>query len=74
MTSTLEAGNPGVMALSKMLSRSEGEAAIAGLNGKTSKNRVLNLIEALPLSDNGSNACYNHRRGRRFSSRVRRGE
>jgi cold-inducible RNA-binding protein len=67
-------GQPRGYGFVKMLSRSEGEATIAGLNGKTLKNRVPNIIEALPLSDNGSNACYNHRRGHRFSSRVRRGE
>ena len=58
----------------EMASRSEGEAAITGLNGKTLKSRVLSVIEALPLSDNGGNGCHNHKRGRRFSSRVRQRE
>jgi RNA recognition motif-containing protein len=37
-----------------MAVRTEGEAAIIGLNGKTVLNHVVNVLEALPLShDNG---------------------
>jgi RNA recognition motif-containing protein len=35
----------------EMASKSQGEAAIANLNGKRLKSRVINVVEALPLSD-----------------------
>jgi RNA recognition motif-containing protein len=56
----------------EMPSKFQGSAAIAGLNGKTLKDRVINVVEALPLSDTAKNNPYDNRRGRRFSSRVRR--
>lgn len=38
----------------EMSSKSEGEAAIAGLNGKTLKDRALTVNEARPRSDKRS--------------------
>ena len=35
----------------EMTSRSEGEAAIIALNGKSLKHRTIDVIQALPLSD-----------------------
>jgi RNA recognition motif-containing protein len=55
----------------EMPSKSQGEAAIAGLNGETLKNRVIDVVEALPLSDTtGNNPCDN-RKGRWFTRRAR---
>ena len=54
-----------------MLSKFQGEAAIAGLNGKKLKGRVVDVIEALPLSDTPGNGSDDNRRVRRFNSRVR---
>jgi len=38
----------------EMASKSQGEAAIASLKGKRLKSRVINVVEALPLSDKRS--------------------
>jgi RNA recognition motif-containing protein len=35
----------------EMKSKDEGSAAIAGLNGKSFRNRPVDVVEALPLSD-----------------------
>ena len=57
----------------EMPSHSEGQAAIAALNGKTFRHRMINVIQALPLSDKGVNGSYGHKRGGRYSSNVRQG-
>ncbi len=54
----------------EMPSLSEGQAAITALNGKTLRHKVINVIQALPLSDKGGNTPYSHRRGR-YSGKVR---
>ena len=55
----------------EMSSLSEGQAAITALNGKTLRHRVINVIQALPLSDKDGNTPYSHRRGR-HSGKVER--
>ena len=55
----------------EMPSVSEGQAAITGLNGKTLRHRTIDVIQALPLSGNGSNGSYNHKRGSRASRSIR---
>jgi len=55
----------------EMPSEYEGQAAITGLNGKTLRHRTINVIQALPLSDNGGNGSHGHKRGGRFSRNVR---
>jgi len=56
----------------EMSSESEGQAAITVLNGKALRHLAINVIQALPLSDNRVNGSYsNNKRGGRFSSRVR---
>ncbi len=47
----------------EMPSVSEGQAAIAGLNGKTLKERTLTVNTARPRSDNRSGGSYGDRRG-----------
>jgi RNA recognition motif-containing protein len=55
----------------EMPSKFQGQAAIVGLNGKMLKDRVIDVVEALPLSNTtGNNPCDN-KRGRRSSSKVR---
>ena len=49
----------------------QGEAAIAGLNGKTLKDRVIDVVAALPLSHTTGNIPSDNRRGRRPSSKIR---
>ena len=64
-------GQPKGYGFVEMPSRFQGEAAIAGLSGKILKNRVIDVIEALPLSNvTGNNPCDN-RKGRRFTRRTR---
>ena len=64
-------GQPRGYAFIEMASRSEGEAAIVGLNGKVLKDRVLNVIEALPLSNDSGIGSGNIRRRNHFTRRVR---
>jgi len=56
----------------EMPSQSEGQAAINALNGKTLGHRTIDVIQALPLSDDGSNGSYSHKRRSWFSRNVRR--
>jgi RNA recognition motif-containing protein len=55
----------------EMPSQSEGKAAITALNGKTLRHMAINVIEALPLSDNTAYSSHSDKRGGWFSSRVR---
>ena len=55
----------------EMPSQSEGKAAITALSGKTLGHMTINVIQALPLSDNkGKGSCID-KRGCWHSSRVR---
>ena len=56
----------------EMASKSEGEAAISSLKGKTLRGRVIDIIEALPLSDKKGNGSYIDKRCGWPSSKVRR--
>ncbi len=55
----------------EMPSQSEGQAAITALNGKPLRHRTIDVIQALPLSDNRGKGPYSNKRSGRFSSRVR---
>jgi RNA recognition motif-containing protein len=55
----------------EMSSPSEGQAAIAALDGKMLRCRTINVVQALPLSDNGGNGSCGHRIGRRYNRSVR---
>jgi RNA recognition motif-containing protein len=44
-------GQPRCYGFVEMTLKSEGTAAIASLNGKKLRNRVVDVVEALPLSD-----------------------
>ena len=56
----------------EMASKSEGAAAIANLEGKKMRNRVINIVEALPLSDKGRTVSLNIRSSRPNKKRERR--
>jgi len=59
-------GQPRGFGFVEMASKSEGEAAITGLNGKTLKERTLVVNEARPRADNrggGYGAGYGSGRG-----------
>ncbi len=51
----------------EMASVSEGQAAITALNGKTLKDRTLNVNAARPRSDNRGGGSYGDRRGGGFN-------
>lgn len=56
-------GRPRGFAFVEMASVSQGQAAIAGLNGKTLKDQTLNVNAARPPSDNRGGGSYGNRRG-----------
>ena len=64
-------GQPRGYGFVKMPSVSEGKTAIAALNGKSFRHMVINVIEALPLSDSRCDGSYSCGRGSKFRSRMR---
>ena len=56
-------GRPKGFGFVEMATKSEAEAAIAGINGKTLKERTVVVNEARPRSDNSSGGSYGDRRG-----------
>ncbi len=64
-------GQPRGYGFVEMPSVSEGQAAIIALNGKTLRYRTIDVIQALPLSDNGGNGSYSHLSGGRYNRNVR---
>ena len=56
-------GRPKGFGFVEMPTVSEGQAAITGLNGKTLKERTLNVNAARPRSDNRGGGSYGDRRG-----------
>jgi RNA recognition motif-containing protein len=59
-------GRPKGFGFVEMPSVSEGQAAIDGLNGKTLKERTLNVNAARPRTDNRGGGSYGDRRGGGF--------
>jgi len=55
----------------EMPSNTEGKAAIANLNEKTLKHMAINVVEALPLSDNKDKKALYSRRPSRLHRRIR---
>ena len=55
-------GRPKGFGFVEMGSKSEGEAAIEGLNGKVLKERTIVVNEARPRTDNRSGGSYGDRR------------
>ena len=51
---------------------SEGQAAVAGLKGKTLRDRTLDVSEARPRSDRRGGGSYGDKRGGRFGGREKR--
>jgi len=56
-------GRPKGFGFVEMVSKSEGEAAITGLNGKTIKERTIVVNEARPRTDSRSGGSYGDKRG-----------
>ncbi len=57
----------------EMATKSEAEAAITGLNGKTLKERTIVVNEARPRTDNRGGGSYGDRRGSGYSGGGGRG-
>jgi len=66
-------GQPRGYGFVEMASKPEGEAAVASLNGKTIRGRVIEVVEALPLSDNRDAGSFHSKRGCRFNRKRQRG-
>ncbi len=60
-------GRPKGFGFVEMASKSEAEAAITSLNGKTLKERTIVVNEARPRTDNRGGGGYSDRRGGGFS-------
>ena len=60
-------GRPKGFGFVEMASKSEAEAAITSLNGKTLKERTIVVNEARPRTDNRGGGGYGDRRGGGFS-------
>ena len=58
----------------EMASKSEGGAAVTSLKGKTIRGRVIEVIEALPLSAKRGKISFRSRRVNRLSKRRQRGD
>jgi len=56
----------------EMTSKSEGESAITALNGKSLNHRTIDVIHALPLSDNKDKGFLHTRSISHFSGRGRK--
>jgi len=54
-------GRPRGFAFVEMASKSEAEAAIAGLNGKTLRERTIVVNESRPRTDNRGGSSYGNR-------------
>ena len=56
----------------EMASKSEGATAIDNLEGKKLRDRVVNVVEALPLSDKGGMLPFNIRGNSRLNKKRER--
>ncbi len=65
-------GQPRGYGYVEMASKSEGATAIASLEGKELGNRVINVVEALPLSDKSGAATSDTRSNNRPNKRRER--
>jgi len=61
-------GRPKGFGFVEMASKSEAEAAITGLNGKTIKERTIVVNEARPRTDSRSGGSYGDKRGGGYGS------
>ena len=57
-----DSGRPKGFAFVEMAAKAEAEAAIAGLNGKTLKERTIVVNEARPRTDNRGGGSYGDRK------------
>ena len=65
-------GQPRGYGFVEMASKSEGSTAIANLEGKKLRNRIVNVVEALPLSDKRGTVPFNIRNNSRLNKKRER--
>jgi RNA recognition motif-containing protein len=65
-------GQPRGYGYVEMASKSEGATAIANIEGKKLRNRVVNVVEALPLSNKSGMVSLNIRSSNRFNKKRER--
>ena len=65
-------GQPRGYGYVEMASKSEGTTAIANLEGKKLRNRIVNVVEALPLSDKHGTVPFNIRSNSRLNKKRER--
>ena len=65
-------GQPRGYGYVEMASKSEGATAIANLEGKKLRDRIVNVIEALPLSDKRGTVPLNLRSNNRLNKKRER--
>ncbi|MBN2463640.1 MAG: RNA-binding protein [Dehalococcoidia bacterium] len=66
-------GQPRGYGFVEMPLESEGSAAIISLVGKIIRGRLIEIIEALPLSDEKDKISFNRKRVSRFNTKRQRG-
>ena len=66
-------GQPRGYGFVEMVSKFEAEAAVASLKGKTIRGQVIEVVEALPLSDNRDTGSLQSKRGCRLNRKRQRG-
>jgi len=66
-------GRPKGFGFVEMVTKSEGEAAMTGLNGKTLKERTIVVNEARPRNDNRSGGSSGDRRGSGYGGGIEGG-
>ena len=64
-------GQPRGYGYVQMASKSEGQAAVIGLQEKSLRGHVIKVVEVLPLSDNGHNKPLRSKKGRYFNLKAR---
>ena len=65
-------GQPRGYGYVEMPSKSEGTTAIANIEGKKLRNRVVNVVEALPLSNKSGTVSLNIRSSNRLNKKRER--
>ena len=65
-------GQPRGYGYVEMTSKSEGATAISNIEGKKLRNRIVNIVEALPLSDKRGTVPLNIRSNNRLNKKRER--
>ena len=64
-------GQPRGYGYVQMPSKSEGQAAVIGLQEQNLRGQLIKVVEALPLSDNGHSKPIHSKKGRHLNMKTR---